>query len=211
MAALTCRDQTWRALCGLSEKEGCFRICQLQRIAASTRYEFDAGIELAFIGLKAHCQIGVERTGNMWCTIPRQQTATGNQDDETGDCEQVRSAHGCIPLPMPVKQISGFGTSRFRGTCRQRHRGGRASVSRGLSTDPDSHDRRNVRLVKDQRWDVDTESGIALVRVPKRRLFGPRAAAHYLGIHEGTLKKITDRSITRQDDEYHARLCSRGS
>ena len=32
----------------------------------------------------------------------------------------------------------------------------------------------------------------ALGRVPNRRLFGPKAAARYLGICEDTLKKITD-------------------
>src|SRR5436189_5213997 len=32
----------------------------------------------------------------------------------------------------------------------------------------------------------------ALMRVPNQRLFGPKAAARYLGICEDTLKKITD-------------------
>jgi hypothetical protein len=32
----------------------------------------------------------------------------------------------------------------------------------------------------------------ALTRVPNQRLFGPKAAARYLGICEDTLKKITD-------------------
>lgn len=34
---------------------------------------------------------------------------------------------------------------------------------------------------------------IAVVRVPKRRLFSAKAAAQYLGVHEQTLKKITGR------------------
>lgn len=38
---------------------------------------------------------------------------------------------------------------------------------------------------------ADREPYIALVRVPKRRLFSARAAAQYLGVHEKTLKKIT--------------------
>jgi len=33
---------------------------------------------------------------------------------------------------------------------------------------------------------------IALTQVPNQRLFGPKAAARYLGICEDTLKKITD-------------------
>jgi hypothetical protein len=33
---------------------------------------------------------------------------------------------------------------------------------------------------------------IALIQVPNQRLFGPKAAAKYLGICEDTLKKITD-------------------
>ena len=33
---------------------------------------------------------------------------------------------------------------------------------------------------------------LALARVPNQRLFGPKAAARYLGICEDTLKKITD-------------------
>ncbi len=32
----------------------------------------------------------------------------------------------------------------------------------------------------------------ALIQVPSQRLFGPRAAARYLGVHEQTLKKMTD-------------------
>ena len=32
----------------------------------------------------------------------------------------------------------------------------------------------------------------ALIQVPNQRLFGPKAAARYLGICEDTLKKITD-------------------
>lgn len=39
---------------------------------------------------------------------------------------------------------------------------------------------------------ADEENGLALVRVPKRRLFSARAAAQYLGVHERTLKKITE-------------------
>lgn len=33
---------------------------------------------------------------------------------------------------------------------------------------------------------------IALIQVPNQRLFGTKAAAHYLGIHEQTLRKLTD-------------------
>jgi len=33
---------------------------------------------------------------------------------------------------------------------------------------------------------------IALIQVPNQRLFGPKAAARYLGICDDTLKKITD-------------------
>ena len=33
---------------------------------------------------------------------------------------------------------------------------------------------------------------VALIQVPNQRLFGPRAAARYLGVHEQTLKKMTD-------------------
>ncbi len=33
---------------------------------------------------------------------------------------------------------------------------------------------------------------IALIQVPNQRLFGPKAAAKYLGICDDTLKKITD-------------------
>ena len=33
---------------------------------------------------------------------------------------------------------------------------------------------------------------IALIQVPNQRLFGPRAAARYLGVHTQTLKKLTD-------------------
>lgn len=32
----------------------------------------------------------------------------------------------------------------------------------------------------------------SLIRIPNQRLFGPKAAARYLGICEDTLKKITD-------------------
>ncbi len=39
---------------------------------------------------------------------------------------------------------------------------------------------------------TDGENAVALIRVPKRRLFSARAAAHYLGVHEQTLKKIAD-------------------
>jgi hypothetical protein len=35
--------------------------------------------------------------------------------------------------------------------------------------------------------------GIALIQVPKRRLFSAKAAARYLGIDLRTLKKVTDR------------------
>ena len=33
---------------------------------------------------------------------------------------------------------------------------------------------------------------VALIQVPNQRVFGPQAAACYLGIHEQTLRKITD-------------------
>lgn len=33
---------------------------------------------------------------------------------------------------------------------------------------------------------------IALIQVPNQRVFGPQAAALYLGVHEQTLKKMTD-------------------
>ena len=33
---------------------------------------------------------------------------------------------------------------------------------------------------------------IALTQVPNQRLFGPKAAAKYLGVCEDTLKKMTD-------------------
>jgi excisionase family DNA binding protein len=36
---------------------------------------------------------------------------------------------------------------------------------------------------------------VALARVPKRRLFSAKAAAQYLGIHEQTLRKITDKGF----------------
>jgi hypothetical protein len=37
-----------------------------------------------------------------------------------------------------------------------------------------------------------SENGLALISVPRRRLFSARAAARYLGIDERTLKRITD-------------------
>ena len=33
---------------------------------------------------------------------------------------------------------------------------------------------------------------VALIQVPNQRVFGPREAARYLGVHQQTLKKITD-------------------
>ena len=33
---------------------------------------------------------------------------------------------------------------------------------------------------------------IALIQVPNQRLFGTKAAARYLGIHEQTLRKLTE-------------------
>ncbi len=33
---------------------------------------------------------------------------------------------------------------------------------------------------------------IALIQVPNQRLFGMKAAARYLGVHEQTLRKLTD-------------------
>jgi hypothetical protein len=37
-----------------------------------------------------------------------------------------------------------------------------------------------------------TDKPIALVEIRKQRLFGPKAAARYLGVCEDTLKKISD-------------------
>ncbi len=33
---------------------------------------------------------------------------------------------------------------------------------------------------------------VALIQVPNQRLFGTKAAARYLGLHEQTLRKLTD-------------------
>ena len=33
---------------------------------------------------------------------------------------------------------------------------------------------------------------IALIEIPNQRLFGMKAAAHYLGVHEQTLRKLVD-------------------
>ncbi|MBI4457273.1 MAG: helix-turn-helix domain-containing protein [Acidobacteria bacterium] len=33
---------------------------------------------------------------------------------------------------------------------------------------------------------------VALIQIPNQRLFGVKAAARYLGIHEQTLRKMTD-------------------
>ena len=33
---------------------------------------------------------------------------------------------------------------------------------------------------------------LALIRVPNQRLFGTKAAARYLGLHEQTLRRLTD-------------------
>ena len=33
---------------------------------------------------------------------------------------------------------------------------------------------------------------IALIQIPNQRLFGTKSAARYLGIHEQTLRKLTD-------------------
>ena len=35
-------------------------------------------------------------------------------------------------------------------------------------------------------------TSMAMIQVPNRRLFGPKAAAKYLGVCEDTLKKMTD-------------------
>ena len=32
---------------------------------------------------------------------------------------------------------------------------------------------------------------VAFIQVPNQRLFGPKAAAKYLGVHEQTLRKLT--------------------
>jgi excisionase family DNA binding protein len=41
---------------------------------------------------------------------------------------------------------------------------------------------------------------VALIQVPNQRLFGMRAAARYLGIHEQTLRKLADENtlVARQ-------------
>ena len=39
---------------------------------------------------------------------------------------------------------------------------------------------------------LNQETDVALVRVPKQRLFSAKAAAQYLGIHEQTLRRITE-------------------
>ena len=36
---------------------------------------------------------------------------------------------------------------------------------------------------------------VALIQVPNQRVFGPKAAAQYLGIHVQTLKQITDEGL----------------
>jgi excisionase family DNA binding protein len=33
---------------------------------------------------------------------------------------------------------------------------------------------------------------VAIIQIPNQRLFGTKAAARYLGIHEQTLRKLTD-------------------
>jgi hypothetical protein len=33
---------------------------------------------------------------------------------------------------------------------------------------------------------------VALIQIPKQRLFGTKAAARYVGMHEQTLRKLTD-------------------
>jgi hypothetical protein len=38
---------------------------------------------------------------------------------------------------------------------------------------------------------------IALVQIPNQRVFGPNAVALYSGIHEQTLKKITDEGLLK--------------
>ncbi len=43
-----------------------------------------------------------------------------------------------------------------------------------------------------QSGSINHENPVAVVRVPKRRLFTAKAAAQYLGIHEQTLKRITE-------------------
>jgi excisionase family DNA binding protein len=35
-------------------------------------------------------------------------------------------------------------------------------------------------------------TGVTLIQIPNQRLFGPKAAARYLGVCEDTLKKMTD-------------------
>ena len=39
------------------------------------------------------------------------------------------------------------------------------------------------------------ENLLAIIRVPKRRLFSAKAAAQYLGIHEETLRKLTETGV----------------
>ena len=39
---------------------------------------------------------------------------------------------------------------------------------------------------------IGIPKAVASTQVPGQRLFGPKAAAKYLGVHEDTLKKMTD-------------------
>ena len=43
-----------------------------------------------------------------------------------------------------------------------------------------------------KRSSLVTGKPVELIQVPDRRLFGPKAAAAYLGIHPQTLKQMTD-------------------
>ena len=47
---------------------------------------------------------------------------------------------------------------------------------------------------------------IALIQVPNQRLFSVRAAAQYLGIHEQTLRKLTDLGKVRTRRSGHRRV-----
>jgi excisionase family DNA binding protein len=36
---------------------------------------------------------------------------------------------------------------------------------------------------------------VALIQIPNQRLFGTKAAARYVGMHEQTLRKLTDEGV----------------
>ena len=61
----------------------------------------------------------------------------------------------------------------------------------GHRTSESSRDTAETADVRDDHIQTIRKS-TALVQIPNQRLFGPKAAARYLGICEDTLKKITD-------------------